>query len=205
MHNDHNPQFLRQFYAALRTICQEFFLGRSKNSGPVSAATNPIEAVFDQRNAKSYLDRANVMEELMETRVSVTGEFASTAVLTRIEEALSAVATGKAANVFASHATPTSQFVQEKIRALSEQPMSEAATPLMAVPDIPVIDTLMKEFVALAKLEKSLHDALAQHKSKKTDKSSIDAIEHELQTCLTRKAAVSARIKAARAQSKVAA
>lgn len=70
--DDANPQFLREFYRAMRICCQDLFFARSRNSGVtdgLGATAGPtlLESVFT--GATTTAQRRNVVEELINVKV----------------------------------------------------------------------------------------------------------------------------------------
>ncbi len=199
MNNDHTPQFLRQFYDSLKVISQEFFLGRSKTSLVPEGSSSQVEAVFDRRQASSYIDRASVMDELMDTRVA--GTFSASDVASRIENSAAAIAGGQASHILLPKAPMELQSVSERIAALAEVQKPAPAAQVQA-PVSQLSDSLMREFVALVHEEVQLRSSIARLKTSRNDKDSskIPTFEQQLQACLARKNTLSTRIKLLSAQ-----
>jgi hypothetical protein len=62
MDDDRNPAFVKEFYAALRSICQDLFMARAR---PVmgSTAAHPLESVFNKTSAE---ERPAFVNELID-------------------------------------------------------------------------------------------------------------------------------------------
>ena len=213
MSNDYSPRFVRQFYSALKVICTEFFLGRSKrvetrSSEATSTAStnnvNPIEATFDKANAKSYTAKASVMQELIDSRVSETGEFSFQNVLKRIDAKQTVIRGDRLhANLLGGTndmAAASDAAIAQRLEALTQLPVVSVEVPLSTDPREPV-DQLMREYVALSKQELNLRTSLGgiDLHSSGGQQSSV-ALEERLSAVMARKEVVNNRIRVLREQ-----
>ncbi len=183
--------FLRQFYDNLKVLCNEFFLGRAKTAAVTDSASNPIEAVFEQRGAKSYVDRANVMDELVDTRVSASGAFSAPTVASRIEQSAAAVASGQASHLLLGSRLSDSQALVDRINSMSA---GATRTPVPAV-NVVANDALAQEYIECVRQEVQLRVALGKAVS-----ATKPAIERNLRACQARKTLISGQLKALRSQ-----
>jgi hypothetical protein len=194
MNNDHSPSFLRKFYEVLKVICEQYFLGRSKSlTGSVhgsASSVNPIEAVFEERHAKSHLERVAVVEDLIDSRVNSSGEFAAGSVQARIDESQSI----SSLMALASAKAPTKSIrpVLERIAAISGLPTHDSSRSV-SLPAASPQEALLTEFTRLAREELSITESLAQLKS--GDNQQRRTLEDQRRTCQARKAHITTQLK----------